>query len=209
MASAASSTAALTPLLVSPSDLKRARREVEGLDEFLHQAGLRQGGKAVKMPPTSRVILEMAEESKLNLLKKTDRERLLKYLTLLSEKAPVLHMSFASEPTAAFLNKLIVWLRDNIHPQVVVSVGLQPSIAAGCLVRTANRQFDFSLRHSLEQQTAVFVDSLKEGMAVTPPPKPVEAEPTEKTDAPETPAPSAAKPAAPAAAETKVPEKAK
>lgn len=166
MASATAAPVILTPLLVSPSDIKRARREVERIDDFLHQSALRQGGKAVKLPPTSRVIVEMADSSGLNLLKKTDRDRLLKFLTILGQRAPVLHMSFASEPSASFMNKLIVWMRENIHPQVVVSIGLQPSIAAGCLVRTPNQQFDFSLRRSLEKQTESFINGLKEGMAI-------------------------------------------
>lgn len=153
--------ATLTPLITSPSDLKRARRELEALDDFLHQAGLRQGGKSVKLPQISRVLEELTSDSGLNLLKKTDRDRLAKFIALLIEKAPVLHMSFASEPSGAFMSKLIVWLRANIHPQVVVNVGLQPSIAAGCIVRTANRQFDFSLRQSLDAQTADFIASLQ------------------------------------------------
>lgn len=156
------SAATLTSLLVSPSDLKRARRELEGLDDFLHQANLRQGGKTVKMPTVSRVIETLATDNKLNMLKKTERDQLMKFLTLLIQKAPVLHMSFASEPSGAFLNKLIMWLRANIHPQVMVSIGLQPSIAAGCIVRTANKQFDFSLRQAFDQQTEVFIASMKE-----------------------------------------------
>lgn len=165
-------TATLNPLLVSPTDLKRARRELETLDDFLHQAGLRQGGKSVKMPATSRIITELAEESGLNLLKKSERDRLLKFLTLLIEKAPVLHMSFASEPSPAFLAKLIAWLRANIHPQVVVSIGLQPSVAAGCMVRTANRQLDLSLRGALEKQTESFISSLRGEEPVAPQPAP-------------------------------------
>lgn len=171
--------AILTPLLTSPSDLKRARRELEELDEFLHQASLRQGGKAVKMPATSRILDDLAGESDLNLLKKTDRDRLRKFLTLLIEKAPVLHMSFASEPSAKSLNELITWLRHNIHPQIVVSVGLQPSIAAGCILRTPNRQFDFSLRKSLDNQTAVFVSNLRAGDDWKPQPQ-AEAQPSEQ-----------------------------
>lgn len=151
----------LTPLIASPSDLKRARRELEELDEFLHQSSLRQGGKEVKLPTTSRMLEDLAAESDLNLLKKTDRDRLMKFLTLLLQKAPVLHMSFASEPSPKFMAKLIAWLRENIHPQVVVSVGIQPSIAAGCVVRTANRQFDFSMRQALDTQTALFINNLR------------------------------------------------
>lgn len=158
-------TKALTNLLISPSDLKRARRELDDIDDFLHQSGLRQGGKAVKLPTISRVIEALASDNGLNMLKKTERDQLKKFLTLLLQKAPVLHISFASEPSGAFLGKLVMWLRANIHPQVMVSVGLQPSIAAGCIVRTANKQFDFSLRASFDKQTEVFVASMQEGLA--------------------------------------------
>jgi F0F1-type ATP synthase delta subunit len=153
----------LTPLITSPSDLKRTRRELEELEEFLHQAGLRQGGKSVKMPNISRLLDDIAQDSKLNLLNKADRDRLKKFLTLLIQKAPVLHFTFASEPSGAALNKLLVWLRANIHPQVVVSIGIQPAIAAGCTVRTSNRQFDFSLRQALDSQTAVLMKNIRAG----------------------------------------------
>jgi F0F1-type ATP synthase delta subunit len=72
-------------------------------------------------------------------------------------------MSFASEPSAKSLGTLVDWLRTNIHPQVVVSVGIQPSIAAGCIVRTPNRQYDFSLRQSLDMKTEVFTSNLRRG----------------------------------------------
>lgn len=181
------SAATLTPLLVSPSDLKRARRELEDLEDFLHQANLRQGGKAVKLPMTSRVIEALAADNNLNMLKKTERDQLMKFLTLLIQKAPVLHMSFASEPSGAFLNKLIMWLRTNIHPQVVVSLGLQPSIAAGCIVRTANKQFDFSLREAFDKQTAVFIASLQDEPArpTAPDPTIIPAERAAKEEAAE------------------------
>jgi hypothetical protein len=150
----------LTPLIASPSDLRRTRRELETLDDFLHESSLRQGGKEVKLPTLSRTLEDLAADSGLNLLKKTDRERLIKFITLLIQKAPVLHMTFASEPSAKAMAKLMSWLRENIHPQVVVSIGIQPSIAAGCIVRTANRQFDFSLRQSLDDQTDKFITNL-------------------------------------------------
>jgi hypothetical protein len=150
----------LTTQIISPSDLKRARREVEAVDDFLHQAGLRQGGKAVKMPQTSRLIDELVSELKVNLLQPADRVRILKYLSDLVTNAPVLHVSFASEPSPAFMSKLIIWLRLNIHPQTLVHLGLQPSIAAGCIIRTANKQFDFSLTEAFEKQRSMLISSL-------------------------------------------------
>ncbi|HSH55760.1 MAG TPA: hypothetical protein VK983_02970, partial [Candidatus Limnocylindrales bacterium] len=99
---------------------------------------------------------------KMNLLRKTDREKLLKYLSALLDKAPVLHMSFASDPSAAFMDKLVVWLRQNIHPQVLVRIGLQPSVAAGCILRTANKEYDFSLRQALDDQKPLLIAKLHE-----------------------------------------------
>lgn len=150
----------LTPLIATISDLRRVRRELEALDEFLHESGLRTGGKEVKLPSTSRLLEDVAGDSGLNLLKKTDRDRLKKFLTLLIQKAPVIHMSFASEPSGKALGQIVDWLRANIHPQVVVSVGIQPSIAAGCIVRTPNRQYDFSLRNALDMKSDVFIANL-------------------------------------------------
>ena len=40
----------------------------------------------------------------------------------------------------------MTWLRREIHPLVLMTVGLQPNIGAGCIVRTTNKYFDFSLR---------------------------------------------------------------
>lgn len=158
----ASATTVLLPSIIStPSDVRRLRRELEELDEFLYQAGLRQGGKAVKLPATSRLLDELAAIEKTNLLHKTERDRLMKYLGLLLEKAPVLHMSFASEPSPAFVAKLITWLRQNIHPQVLLRIGLQPSVAAGCILRTANKQYDFSLRQALEGKKDVLIAELR------------------------------------------------
>lgn len=161
--------AQLTTLITTPSDLKKARRELEAIDDFLHQAGLRQnalrdaGGKALKLPQLSRVIDEMASETGLNLLQSGDRTKLLVYIVKLIEQAPVVHISFASEPSASFLVKLTVWLRANIHPQVLVQVGLSPSIAAGCIVRTSVRQYDFSLTKSFDEHKDELIKGLKNG----------------------------------------------
>ena len=151
----------LTAMIISPSDLKRARRELESLDDFLHQAGLRRGGKAVMLPQASRLTDELAEEYKLNLLLAVDRQKLLKFLADLIQTAPVLHVSFASEPSAAFMSKLIAWFRSELHPQILVQIGLQPSITAGCIVRTANKQFDFSLTKAFDAQKELLLDGLK------------------------------------------------
>lgn len=153
----------LPVLIVSPSDIRRLRRELESIEDFLRQASLRQGGKSVKVPVTSRLLDSVVAANELNLLHKTDRDRLTKYLALLLERAPVVHISFASDPSAIFVGKLVEWLRANIHPQLLVRIGLQPSIAAGCVVRTANKEFDFSLKHAFEERKSSLIEVLKRG----------------------------------------------
>jgi hypothetical protein len=60
-----------------------------------------------------------------------------------------MHMSFSSEPSQLFLVKLVTWLRQEINPYTLVTVGLQPNIGAGCILRSLNKYFDLSLRQSL------------------------------------------------------------
>jgi F0F1-type ATP synthase delta subunit len=60
--------------------------------------------------------------------------------------------SFAAEPSARSFEPVLTWLRTNIHPQAMVQIGLQPAIAAGCVLRTPNRVFDMSLRSGLKKQ---------------------------------------------------------
>lgn len=164
----------LPSLIVSPSDLKRARRELEAVDDYMHQAGLRGSalkdgdGNQLKVPQTSRIVEALVTETGLNLLRAGDRQKLLHFVTELTKHAPVLHISFASEPSAMFLGKLLNWLRSNIHPQVLVSIGLQPSIAAGCIIRTANKQIDMSLAQAFEDARGQLVESLRAETGVLP-----------------------------------------
>jgi F0F1-type ATP synthase delta subunit len=60
------------------------------------------------------------------------------------------------------MQKIVTWWRENIDPFVLVEIGLQPNIAAGCLVRTSNRQYDFSLRRRLQAKKADLAKYLEE-----------------------------------------------
>jgi F0F1-type ATP synthase delta subunit len=132
------------------------------LEEYLHQAALRKEDPAnIKLPKTSRMLEEFANLNKLDLLHKADHDRAMQTLSGLSDHAPMLHISFSAEPSSAFLAKLMVWLRQNIDPMVLVNVGLQPAIAAGCIVRTRNRQFDLSLAESFKKQRTLLADALR------------------------------------------------
>lgn len=163
-------------------EVRRLSRELESLDEFMRQAAIREGGsKQASLPKISRLLDAAASDNHLNLLQREDREQLAEGLKTTLADAPVVHLSFASDPSAAFLEKIVTWLRGNIHPLVLVRLGLQPSIAAGCVLRTANKSFDFSLRHRFADQRALLLSSL-ETEAPQPVQSPASAAPPKKVE---------------------------
>jgi F0F1-type ATP synthase delta subunit len=56
---------------------------------------------------------------------------------------------------------MIIWLRKEIDPRIIIHVGLQPTIAAGIVLRTPNKQFDFSLRRHLYKNRDKLLEVLK------------------------------------------------
>ena len=115
------------------------------------------------LPQVSRLLNALATENHKDLMQPADRAALAVFLRDIIEHAPTLHISFATDPSAAFTAKIVGWLRANIHPLTLVQLGLQPSIAAGCVVRTTNKVFDMSLRDRFSQHMAVLLEALEGG----------------------------------------------
>ena len=135
-------------------------RELESLDDYIEQATIREAGKQPTLPKTSRLLDALANNNNLNLLVEADRNKLKNFLKTVEAKAPVINVSFATDPSSAFTAKIVAWLRTNIHPYALLNLGLQPSIAAGCIVRTPNKSFDFSLRNRFHEQRKLLIDSI-------------------------------------------------
>ena len=151
----------LPMLIMTSSDLKRVRRELASLDDYLAQQQLRAPGQPMaRLPHTSRLLDEAAAANSLNLLDAGNRKQLKTFLDETTASAPILHVSFAADPSSAFLLKIVAWVRQNLHPFALVQVGLQPAIAVGCTVRTTNRYFDMSLGKRLMKQRGVLHDML-------------------------------------------------
>jgi hypothetical protein len=131
--------------VVGPVDVGRLLRELEAFENSLLELGIR-GGDPKAVPKTTQMMDQTATFNSLNLLQPEDRKMLRELLTSVKSRAPVLHMSFSSEPAPVFIEKLMGWLRSEIHPVVLLTIGLQPNIGAGCIVRSTNHFFDFSLR---------------------------------------------------------------
>ncbi len=145
-------SAALPPSLVSRSDATRLLREIKDYDELATQRSLAKGTKRRSTPTRhSEQLIELAEAQSLSLASAADRDEIINQLASLLETAPAVHIDFATEPSARALHRIVQWFREEIHPQALVEVGLQPSLVAGCVVRTTNRYFDYSVRSQLDE----------------------------------------------------------
>jgi hypothetical protein len=146
--------------VVSRTDVGRLVREVSELDEFLKQSKIREPGTQPKLPKTSRMLDEFLSLNQLNALHEDDRHRLYMFLQTIKERAPVLHMSFAADPSPRFQQRLMTWLRINVDSMVLVQFGLQPNIGAGLVMRTTNKYFDLSLREFFKSKRNLLVEKI-------------------------------------------------
>jgi hypothetical protein len=148
-ASAAAEIISLPPTLISRVDAIRLGRELESISHFYEQQAHHHTKTELARP--SAILEAIAEGNQLDLAQVKNRERLQGFLNDLKKDAPTIHMSFAAEPSSKFTAKLITWLRDEIHPLMLLDIGLQPSIAAGCIIRTESKYIDCSVRQNLVQ----------------------------------------------------------
>lgn len=147
--------------VIGRQDVVRLIRELASLDEFMLQTKLRKAGESVTLPRMSRLLEETTTDNSLNLLHAADRKALTKVLIEIRDKAPQIHVSFAADPSAAFMKKIVDWFRREVHPVALVQVGLQPNIAAGCTIRTTNKYHDLSLRNSFVKKRDLLIGLLE------------------------------------------------
>lgn len=128
-------------------DLGRLIRELERLEDAMQGEHLRSGQpeNTLQLPKLTALLEEAAAVNHIDLTQQHSRQSLLTFFKLLRKEAPRVHMSFSADPQPEFMAKIVSWLRNNVHPHVLVAVGLQPGIGAGCVMRTTNRYFDMSL----------------------------------------------------------------
>lgn len=183
---------ALPVAAARPSDVGRLQRELNLIDESLLQTGLKSGGEA-KPPRVSRLMERLAESNGLDLADPDDRATIKQFLDGIQKHSPVFHISFSADPPALFIEKLVTWLRREIHPALLLTIGLQPNIGAGCILRTVNKQFDMSLKQDFAQKRELLLKQL-----ARPPAKTAQAAPAPALPAAPAPpsAPSSVPPAA-------------
>lgn len=159
-------SAILLPVgIVSPTDIARLAREIDVIDNFFREQAIRAAGEPVAMPRLSKLMDQLASDNQLNILVEADRAKILLLLQNLHQRAPTMHISFSVDPPGPYVQKIVAWLRANIHQHVLVTVGLQPNIGAGCIVRTTNKLFDFSLREFFAEKRPFFIDKLHQALS--------------------------------------------
>lgn len=147
--------------LMSPADVRRLRRSASSLADYLQQLKLKNSDEPLPKPSTG-LLADFAAANDLNLAKIEDCRQTVTLLTELEALAPVMHISFAKEPSAGVMHRITDWFRKNVHPLTLITVGLQPSMGAGCYLRTTNRYFDLSLRRHLLDGRGLLMAKLEE-----------------------------------------------
>lgn len=138
-------------------DVLRAVRELEDFENAMSEAHVR----GHHVPALTPLLKDIAEENKTNLHQKENRHLVFNMLNDLRTTAPVVHISFSVEPEEKFVKKIIQWFRVEIANNVVLQIGVQPNIGVGCVLRTTNKYFDFSLRKHLEDKGEMFRQRLE------------------------------------------------
>lgn len=167
----AAATYVLPPALITRADLARIVREVESIDVELEaqKARAHTTGKATHhMPSMSQGLSDFAEMNKVDVADDQARMHLKEDLRRLKDKAPVMHMTFASPTDPQSLQQLVDWIRKEIHPQALLQVGLQPALVGGVYLRTPNHVHDFSLRQLLADKRSVIVNALDLALHAVP-----------------------------------------
>jgi len=150
-------------IIIGPTDVRHVLRELMKLDDYINQANLRpQAAKVDTLPKSSRSLSRFSELNKLNFLNQGDRQKAIDFLNYLINEGSQVHISFAADPSIAFLTKITEWFRNNINSLILVNVGLEPSIAAGFMLRTDNQLHDFSLRHHFDNNKQLLMNKLKQ-----------------------------------------------
>lgn len=154
----------LPPALVTRADLSRLARDIETIDNELEAQKARNhatGKSGYTMPVLSRALNDFADLNKLDLSDDQTRMLVKDQVKMLKEKAPVLHMTFAVEADPESLQKLVAYVRQEIHPLALISVGLQPNLVGGVYLRTPNHVHDFSVRNRLASTRGLIMQDLE------------------------------------------------
>lgn len=155
---------ALPSSVITKLDFARLVAEIEQIDVAYSAMTVRKkvGTRRAEEIVVSEVLDDFLQLNNLQLdASQKQRSELLSQLRLLKDKLPVLHMTFAVSADRESLVELVQWVRQSLHPQAVLMVGLQPALVAGVYLRTPNHVYDLSLREALQGSHDVLIKELE------------------------------------------------
>jgi hypothetical protein len=154
----------LPPSVISRVDVSRLVNEIEQADNAITTLAIRaKAGENVQQSVAlSDRLKDFLDMNGLTITADSlARTELVKQMRILKDKAPVVHLTFATEADQDSLSQLAGWLRESVHPQAVIQTGLQPALIAGVYVRTPNRVYDLSMRAQFQNSRGLLVKQLE------------------------------------------------
>lgn len=153
----------MPPSIVTRLDVSRLIAEMERIDNDLttRDAQIRSNIPVTEQIDFTEQLREFLAVNHIEIGDTADRLDLISKLRRLKMVAPTVHMTFASSADTESLRRLIVWLRESVHPQALMTVGLQPSLIGGVYVRTPNHVHDFSMRAKLAGHRDIIVKEVE------------------------------------------------
>lgn len=152
---------ALPPTLITKVDFAHMINEVEVIDAALEAQKVRGYKKEqYRLPAISRTLSDFLTLNQVDVLDDHTRMAFKAQVRKLKDKVPIVHLTFATPADAESLEYLAGWIRQEIHPLAVLSVGMQPSLIGGTYIRTPNHVHDYSMRALFKGKTSVLVEEL-------------------------------------------------
>ena len=144
--------------LATKQDVALVHRELRDYIDYAVQLSIRK--QQADQTSISSNLNEVIVLNQVDINDSKSAQKLLVAFDELLKKSLIFHMSFAVNPNHETVEKLIKWFRKEISPKIILSIGVQPTIAAGAVLKTQNRQYDFSLRKHLELSKPKLVEVL-------------------------------------------------
>lgn len=144
-------------------DLILAMREIEQIlsDEIQNDVRSKYGAEQHKQSHAGRhMVDELLKENNLNHEIATLRQ-VLKSMEDFKNHSPQIRLAFSQEPDPDMYRKVVEWFRREIHPGVLVQIGVQPSIGGGFTMQTPVRRYDFSFKTKILNSTDKFLEVMK------------------------------------------------
>lgn len=144
----------LPPSVITKLDMSNLLADAERVDAEITDSEVRArvSKEAIVAPRFSDQLEDFLHLNELSFEDTNKRIKVIAQLRRLKESAPVIHMTFAATADNESLQRIAGWLRESVHPQVLIFVGVNPGLIAGVYMRTPNQIHDMSLRGKLVGQ---------------------------------------------------------